>query len=105
MQKRTVDYWDSKSKATRLGNTKDEVPFESSEGEIKRFPFVISFQPFTPSHVGGSSASDGVWCFLGGAIRGGGSVRGERIKYELKGDVDLVDVAFDKGDTKRIIIT
>ena len=104
-QKRTVDYWDSKSKTTRLGYIKDEVPFELSEGEIKKFPFVIQFQPFTPHHVGRSSGDDGVWGFLGSAIRGGASVRGERIKYEVKGDVDLVDVAFDKGDTKRIIIT
>lgn len=104
-QKRTVDYWDSKSRTTRLGYIKDEVPFELSEGEIKKFPFVIPFQPFTPSRVRGSSADDGVWGFLGSAIGAGTSVRGQRIKYEVKGDVDLVDVAFDKGDTKRIIVT
>jgi hypothetical protein len=80
-------------------------PEQLSEGEIKKFPFVIPFQPFTPHHVRGSSADDGVWGFLGSAIRGGAAIRGERIKYEVKGDVDLVDVAFDKGDTKRIIVT
>ena len=66
----TVHYWDKKFRTTRLGYIKDEVPFELSEGEIKKFPFVIPFQPFTPSHVRGSSADDGVWGFLDSAIRG-----------------------------------
>ncbi|CAB4928511.1 MAG: hypothetical protein F2836_02920 [Actinobacteria bacterium] len=99
---RYEDRWVSRSHTIQLGHFMDEAPFEITADENKTIRFVIPFQPIDPQLT--SSSGGIMWGFMDSALSYGSNWRNERVHYTVRGDADLEDVAFDKGDDKRIIV-
>ena len=99
---RYEDRWTERSRSFTLGRFTDDTPFAMTAEETKSIPFVIRFQPFDSQMP--SESSGGFWNFLDSSLFASSSIRNERVHYSVHGDADLEDVAFDKGDEKRIVI-
>ena len=99
---RHEDKWVEKSRSEKLGHFMDETQFAIAAEETKTIPFVIHFQPFEPQPA--SSADGGVWGFVTAAFSPLGNTRNHAVHYLVDGDADLEDVAFDKGDQKKIVM-
>lgn len=99
---RREDEWVDKSRSEKLGHFLDETQFAIATDETKTIPFVIHFQPFIPQPV--SSADGGGWSFITAALSPLANTRNHGVHYLVDGDADLEDVAFDKGDKKKIVM-
>jgi len=99
--------WTQRSNTVELGRFVDKTEFTMATDEEKTIHFVISFQPITGAE---STGNDNVmWDILDSALFNGNSIfgssmRNQRIEYKVSGDVDLEDVAFDKGDSKKVVV-
>ena len=100
--KRYEDSWVGRSHAVRLGHFMDERPFEIAADETKTIHFVIPFEPID-AHLASSSGGL-MWNFMDSALSYGSNWRNERVTYNVRGDADLEDVAFDKGDNTSITV-
>ena len=104
---RNEDRWVQRSNSVELGKFKDETAFAMADDESKTIHFTIAFQP-----VNGQATSDSsslLWDVLDSALFNGNSIfgsstRNQRIEYKVLGDVNLEGVAFDKGDSKTIVV-
>ena len=99
---RYEDRWVQRSHTIQLGHFMDETPFEIASDEKRTIRFVIPFQPIDPQLA--SSSGGLMWSFMDSALSYGSNWRNERVYYTVRGDVDLEDVAFDKGDSKTIAV-
>ena len=99
---RYEDRWVARSHTVQLGHFMDEMPFEMAADETKTIRFVIPFEPIDPQLA--SSTGGLMWSFMDSALSYGSNWRNERVSYNVRGDVDLEDVAFDKGDNKTITV-
>ncbi|MFA7324948.1 MAG: hypothetical protein WC005_11405 [Candidatus Nanopelagicales bacterium] len=106
--KRQEDRWVSQTRTVELGTFVDRTAFAMAADETKTIHFVIPFQPFAAQQDDQSSSL--LWDVLDSALAGGtqgwfgSSMRNQRVSYTVSGDVDLEDVAFDKGDSKTIVV-
>ncbi|MDD2859140.1 MAG: hypothetical protein PHU75_10765 [Candidatus Nanopelagicales bacterium] len=106
--KRHDDQWVTQTRTVELGAFLDETAFSLEAEETRTIPFVITFQPFSAQED--PQASSMLWDVLDSAIAGstggwfGSSMRNQHVSYKVSGDVDLEDVAFDKGDSKTIVL-
>jgi hypothetical protein len=106
--KRQEDQWVTQTRTVELGAFLDETAFELEADETRTIPFTIAFQPFSAQEDPQESSM--LWDVLDSAIAGstdgwfGSSMRNQHVSYKVSGDVDLEDVAFDKGDTKTIVL-
>jgi hypothetical protein len=91
-----------KSRSEKLGHFLDETQFAITADDTKTIRFVIHFQPFEPQPA--SSADGGVWGFVTAAFSPLGNTMNHAVHYLVDGDADLEDVAFDKGDQKKIVM-
>ena len=99
------DEWVSKSQSVELGHCIDSTAFDLKAEETKTIHFSLAFAPINPQYAnGGGPMGDGFWASLGNSFLSGPNIRNERIEYEVSGDVDLEDVAFDKGSSQRVTI-
>ena len=99
------DQWVSKSQSVELGHFIDSTTFELKAEESRTIHFQLAFAPVNPQFAtGGAASGNGFWESLGSSFFSGPSIRNERIEYEVSGDVDLEDVAFDKGTSQRVTI-
>lgn len=105
---RQEDRWERHTRTVELGSFLDDTAFDLAADETRTIPFVIEFQPF--SAVDDQESSSLLWDVVDSAIAGstggwfGSSRRNQQVRYTVSGDVDLEDVAFDKGDSKDIIL-
>ncbi|MDP2288912.1 MAG: sporulation protein [Actinomycetota bacterium] len=104
---RHEDRWVERSNTVELGKFKDETAFSMAAEESKTIHFTIAFQPISGNEV--TDSNNLMWDVLDSALFNGNSIfgssmRNQRIEYKVSGDVDLVDVAFDKGDSKQIVV-
>ena len=99
---RYEDRWVQRSRTIELGHFMDATPFEIASDELRTIRFVISFEPIHPQLA--SSSGGLMWSFMDSALSYGSNWRNERVHYTVRGDVDLEDVAFDKGDSKTIAV-
>jgi len=99
---RYEDRWVGRSRTIELGHFMDATPFEIASDEKRTIRFVISFQPIHPQLA--TSSGGLMWSFMDSALSHGSNWRNERVHYTVRGDVDLEDVAFDKGDSKTIAV-
>lgn len=99
---RYEDRWVGRSHTVQLGHFMDETPFEFASDEKLTIRFVIPFQPIDPQLA--STLGGLMWNFMDSALSYGSNWRNERVHYTVRGDVDLEDVAFDKGDSKRSVV-
>ncbi len=90
------------SHTIQLGHFMDETPFEIASDERRTVRFVIPFQPINPQLA--SSSGGLMWSFMDNALSCGSTWRNERVHYTVRGDVNLEEVAFDKGDSETIAI-
>ncbi len=105
----TEDQWNSRSQTVLLGHFIDKTAFSLAQHEKKTIHFTIGFAPFA-----GQGTSTDVSGFLsdivdialssGTSTYFGSDTRDQTVHYKLSGDADLDDVAFDKGDSKRIVV-
>jgi hypothetical protein len=96
------DRWVEHSQTVTLGYFKDQTPFAIAADERKTIAFAIAFALIDPKQS--SSTGGGLWEFMDSALSYGSNWRNERVHYSVRGDADLEDVAFDKGDDTRITV-
>ena len=104
---RSEDRWVERSNTVELGRFLDETAFALAADETRAIHFAIAFQPIAGQET--SDSSDLLWNVLDSALFNGSpifgsSTRNQRIQYKVSGDVDLEDVAFDKGDSMTIVV-
>lgn len=104
---RNEDRWVEKSNTVELGKFKDETAFTMAGEESKTIHFSIAFQAISGQET--SQSSELLWDVLDATLFNGNSIfgsstRNQRIEYKVLGDVNLEGVAFDKGDSKTIVV-
>jgi hypothetical protein len=106
--KQNEQRWNERSNTVELGTFVDKTEFSMASEEEKTIHFAIQFQAITGAESTGGD-NNMMWDVLDSALFNGNSIfsssmRNQRIEYKVSGDVDLIDVAFDKGDSKKIVV-